>query len=91
MNIQPPPATRPNGTTIGLAILLSGLMVGVAIIGWFLSPASADTGHLSGLCETLMETRIDALTEALNTTGEAQQDQVNRAWAAEELYTLEEC
>lgn len=94
MNIPQPPTTRPGPTasTIGLAVLLASIMVGVAILGWFLSPASAEPSeHFSGLCEGLMETRIDALTQALNATGDEQIRQVNRAWAAKELHTLEEC
>lgn len=87
------PSKGPSASTVGLAVLLASLMVGVAIVGWFLSPAAnaTETEHLSGLCEGLMETRIDALTQALNATGDEQTRQVNRAWAAERLYALEEC
>lgn len=85
------PNKGPTPRTIGLAVLIAAVMVGVAILGWFLSPAAADTTHLRGLCEGLMETQIDALAQALNTTGEEQTRQVNRAWAAEKLYTLEKC
>lgn len=93
MNTHPPASTpsRPSASTIGLAVLLAGLMVGVAIIGWFLSPAAAEVEHLEGICEGLLETRIDALTQALNATGEEQDHYVQRAWAAAELYALEDC
>lgn len=91
MNPPTSNGSGPSASTIGLAVLLAAIMVGGAAITWFLSPASADPGHLSGLCKSLQETRADALAQALNLTGEAQQAQVNRAWAAEELYQLEDC
>lgn len=66
--IDPRPSrpSRPTASTIGLAVLLAGLMVGVAIVGWFLSPAAnaTETEHLSGLCEALMDQQIAHFTQA---------------------------
>lgn len=95
MNIPHPPIARPSrptASTIGLAVLLASIMVGVAILGWFLSPASAEAtepGHLSGLCEALMDQQIAHFSQAaygewqayLVPEGETDQDRLERAKA----------
>lgn len=85
--MKPSTLGRPTASTIGLAVILAGIVVGAAAMTWFISPASANA--TSNDCVELVETRNESLREVLTTTGQEQTEAVHRAWAATEL--LEEC
>lgn len=71
---------------VGLAVLVAALAVGAFAALYFLSPAEAEVGHLSGLCEALMDQQIAHYQQAafgewrtyVVTENESEQDTLER-------------